>query len=129
MSINNFGTPNNLSLPISGKNIERNDTVKFTGRHIYLSVDICGDEGGNCESVPTITVATSDRKRREVFSNLGSLHSVARLGDINHEHTRERKKRSESTDGLLKAGGKLLDRSPDGFFIEMLKTIVKPVYN
>ena len=71
----------------------------------------------------------SERKRREVFSNLGSLHSVARLGDINHEHTTERKKRSAFTDGLLKAGGKLLDGSPGGFFVEMLKTIAKPVYN
>ena len=66
----------------------------------------------------------SDRKRREVFSNL-----ITRLGDLNHEHTTERKKRSEFTDGLLKARGKLLDGSPRGFFVEMLETIAKPMYN
>ena len=33
------------------------------------------------------------------------------------------------TDGLLKVGEKLLDGSPGGFFVEMLKTIAKPVYN
>ena len=33
----------------------------------------------------------------------------------------DRKKRSGFTDGLLKAGEKLFDRSPRGFFVEMLK--------
>ena len=37
---------------------ERNDTVRNTGRHNYLPIDICGDEGENCERVPKITVET-----------------------------------------------------------------------
>ena len=41
----------------------------------------------------------------------------------------DRKKRSGFTDGLLKAGKKLRDGSPGGFFVEMLKTLAKPVYN
>ena len=40
-----------------------------------------------------------------------------------------RGKRSNFTDGLLSAGEKLLDGSPGGFFVEILKTIAKPVYN
>ena len=64
-----------------------------------------------------------------MFSNLGALHSITKLGGLNHGNTMEWKKRSEFTDGLLKAGGKLLDGSPGGFFVEMLKTIAKPVYN
>ena len=41
----------------------------------------------------------------------------------------DRKERSGFTDELLKAGEKLLDGSPGGFFVYMLKTIAKPVYN
>ena len=41
----------------------------------------------------------------------------------------DRKKRSEFTDGLMKAGEKLSDGNPGGFFIEMLKIIAKTVYN
>ena len=41
----------------------------------------------------------------------------------------EQKKRSGFTDELLKAGEKLLEGSPGGFFVEMLKTMAKPVYN
>ena len=40
-----------------------------------------------------------------------------------------REKRSEFGDGILRAGEKLLDGSPGGFFVEMLKTLAKPVYN
>ena len=64
-------------------------------------------------------MVTSDRRRRDVFSNLGALHNIAKLEDLNHEHIMEQKKRSRFTDGLLKAGEKLLDGSPG----------VKPVYN
>ena len=39
-----------------------------------------------------------------------------------------RNKRSEFSDGLLKAGKKLLDGSPGKFFVDMLKTISKLVY-
>ena len=40
-----------------------------------------------------------------------------------------RQKRSGFTSGLIKAGEKLLDGSPGGFFIVMVKTIAKPIYN
>merc|ERR1712243_329700 len=38
-------------------------------------------------------------------------------------------KRSGFTSGLIKAGKKLLDGSPEGFLVEMVKTIAKPIYN
>ena len=38
-------------------------------------------------------------------------------------------KRSGFTSGLIKAGEKLLDGSPGGFLVEMVKTIAKPIYN
>ena len=82
---------------------ERNDTVRNTGRHKYLPVDICGDEGENCECVPKITVVTSDRRRKEVFSNLGALHNLARLEDLDLKDAAKWKKRSGFTDGLSKA--------------------------
>ena len=40
-----------------------------------------------------------------------------------------RKKRSGFTTGLIKAGEKLLDGSPGGFLVEMVKTLIKPFYN
>ena len=40
-----------------------------------------------------------------------------------------RQKRSGFTSGLIKAGEKLLDGSPGGFLVEMVKTIAKPIYN
>ena len=73
-------------------------------------------------------MVTSDRRRRDVFSNLGALHILERLEDLDLEDATDQKKRSGFTDGLLKAREKLLDGSPSGFFMEMLKTIVKPVY-
>ena len=30
---------------------ERNDTVRNTGRHKYLPINICGNEGENCKQV------------------------------------------------------------------------------
>ena len=38
-------------------------------------------------------------------------------------------KRSSFTNGIIKAGEKLLDGSPGGFLVEMVKTIAKPIYN
>ena len=108
---------------------ERNDTVRITGRHKYLPINICRNEGENSEQIPRITVKTLDRKKRGVFSNLRALHNIAKLEDLDLEDVAEQKKISGFTDGLLKAGEKLLDGSPSGFFIEMLKTIAKPVYN
>ena len=106
---------------------ERNDTVRNTGRPKYLPVKICGD---NCDIVTKQNaVMNPDRRRRDIFSNLGALHSLARLEDLDVEDVTDRKKRSRFTDGLLKAREKLLDGSPGGFFVEMLKTIAKPVYN
>ena len=58
--------------------------------------------------------------------NLGAMHSIMNLENIN---ITDRKKRSEFTDRLIKAGGKLLEESPGRFFVEMLKTIAKPIYN
>ena len=40
-----------------------------------------------------------------------------------------RQKRSGFTTGLIKAGEKLLDGSPGGFLVEMVKTLAKPIYN
>ena len=40
-----------------------------------------------------------------------------------------RQKRSSFTTGLIKAGEKLLDGSPGGFLVEMVKTLAKPIYN
>ena len=62
-------------------------------------------------------MVTSDRRRRDVFSNLGALHNLARLENLVLEDTTDQKKRSGFTDGLLKAGEKLLDGSPGGFFL------------
>ena len=39
-----------------------------------------------------------------------------------------RQKQSGFTTGLIKAGEKLLDRSPGGFLVEMVKTLAKPIY-
>ena len=39
------------------------------------------------------------------------------------------RQRRSFTSGLIKAGEKLLDGSPDGFIVEMFKTIAKPIYN
>ena len=40
-----------------------------------------------------------------------------------------RQKRSSFTTGLIKVGEKLLDGSPGGFLVEMVKTLEKPIYN
>merc|ERR1711867_357249 len=40
-----------------------------------------------------------------------------------------RQKRSSFTSGLIKACEKLLDGSPGGFLVEMVKTLAKPIYN
>ena len=43
------------------------------------------------------------------------------MEDINVSRYMERKERSGFTDILLKAGEKLLDRSPGGFFVKIVK--------
>ena len=89
---------------------ERNYTVRNTGCPKYLPVKTCGDDGVNCELIVKHNpVMSTDRRKRDVFSNLGVLHNL----DI--EDTMDRKKRRGFTDGLLKAGKKLLDGSPGGF--------------
>ena len=40
-----------------------------------------------------------------------------------------RQKQSRFTTGLIKAGEKLLDGSPGGFLVKMVKTLAKPIYN
>ena len=109
---------------------ERDDTVRNTGLPKYLPIEACGDDGVNCELIVKNNAARStDRRKRGVFSNLGALHNLAKIEEIDVEEYMDRKKRSDFTDGLLKARKKLLDGSPGGFFVEMLKTITKPVYN
>ena len=75
----------------------------------------------------------TSRKRRGMFTNanmvVGALHSLSKVEEIDGAEYMDRKKRSGFTDGLLKAGEKLLDGSPGGFFVEIIKTFAKPVYN
>ena len=59
---------------------------------------------------------------------VGALHSLQKLRRLTLQSIWT-KKRNGFTDGLLKAGEKLLDGNPGGFFVEMQKTIAKPVYN
>ena len=70
-------------------------------------------------------VTSQDRSRRNVFSNPDVIHNLTNFAYLNLEvlNITDRKKRSEFTDGLLNAGGKLLDGNPGGFFVEMLKTM------
>ena len=65
---------------------KRNDTVRNTGRPKYLPVKICEDDGANCELiVKHNAVRNIDRRKRGVFSNLGALHNLARIEDIDVE--------------------------------------------
>ena len=52
---------------------------------------------------------------------MGALHYLAKIEEIDIEEYMDRKKRSGFTDRFLKTGEKLLDGSPGGFFVEMLK--------
>ena len=58
---------------------ERNDTIQNTGRHKYLPINICENEGENCVQISKIDAKPSDRIRREVFSNLRDLPHIAKL--------------------------------------------------
>ena len=60
---------------------ERNDTVRDTGRYIYLPVNSCGDRGENCKSIPRSTMVASGRRKRDIFSTLRDLHSIAGIED------------------------------------------------
>ena len=65
---------------------ERNDTVRNIGRPKYLPVEICGDDEVNCDHVTKQNaLITSDRRRRDFFSNLGALYNLARLEDYDIE--------------------------------------------
>ena len=101
----------------------RNDVDKKTGRPKYIPVEACED---NC-SVDT----SQDKNTRNIFSNLDVIHNLMNFAYLILDvlNITDRKKRSTFTDGLLNAGGKLLNGNPGGFFVEMLKTIAKPVYN
>ena len=69
---------------------ERNDTVRNIGRPKYLPVEICGDDEVNCDCVTNQNALTaSDRRIRDVFSNLGALHNLARLEDLDLEDISE----------------------------------------
>ena len=43
---------------------EGNDTIRNTGRHKYLPINICGNERKNCERLPKNDVKLSERRRR-----------------------------------------------------------------
>ena len=60
-------------------------------------------------------------------SLIWELCTILRVEDIDIEEYRDPKKRSGFTDGLLKAGEKLLDGSLGGFFIEMVKKLANRV--
>ena len=96
---------------------KRNDTVRNTGRPKYLPIKTCGDNGVNCELiVKHNAMRSTDRRKRDVFSNLGALHNLAKIEDIDVDEYMDRNKKIGFTDELLKAGEKLLDGSPGGFF-------------
>ena len=102
---------------------QRSDINKKTGRPKYIPVEACKD---NC-SINT----SQDKDTRNIYSNPDVVHNLTNFAYLNLDvlNITDRKKRSTFTDGLLNAGGKLLDGNPGGFFVEMLKTIAKPVYN
>ena len=64
---------------------ERNDTIRHTGRPKYLPVEVCGDDEVNCDRVTNQNALTALDRRRNVFSNLGALHNLARLEDLDNE--------------------------------------------
>ena len=78
---------------------------------------------GNC-SINT----SQDKDTRNIYSNPDVVHNLTNFAYLNLDvlNITDRKKRSTFTDGLLNAGGKLLNGNPGGFFVEMLKTIAKP---
>ena len=45
------------------------------------------------------------------------------------KYLQTRRQRRSFTLGLIRAGEKLLDGSPGGFLVEMVKTIAKPIFN
>ena len=45
------------------------------------------------------------------------------------KYLQSRKQRRSFTSELIKAGEKLLDGSPGGFLVEIIKTIAKPIFN
>ena len=100
---------------------KRNDTVRSTGCPKYLPIKTCENDRVNCELIMKANAARNmDRRKRGVFTNMGALHSLAKIEEIDIEEYMDRKKRSGFTDGLLKSGEKLLDGIPGGFFVEML---------
>ena len=63
---------------------KRNDTVRNTGRPKYLPIKTCGDDEVNCKLiVKNNTAMSTDRRKRGIFSNLGALHSHAKIEEMN----------------------------------------------
>ena len=58
------------------------------------------------------------RSKRGVFTNMGAMHSLAKIEDIDILEYIERKKRNEFTDELLRAEENLFDGNLGGFFIK-----------
>ena len=107
---------------------KRTDTVKSTGYPKYLPIKTYENDGVDYGTiVKTDAAMDTGRKRRGVFTNanmvMGALHSLSKVEEIDVAEYMDRKKRSGFTNGLLKARVKLLDGSPGGLFVEMLKPL------
>ena len=94
--------------------------MKSTGRPKYLPIKTYENDGVNYRTiVKTNTAMDTGRKKRGVFTNanmvVGALHSLSKVEEIDVVEYMDRKKRSDFTDELLKAGEKLLDGSPGVF--------------
>ena len=98
--------------------VNRKDLATKTGHPKYLPVDTCKNYGINCEPIMKHKdVRSTERTKRgvispSVFTNIRGMHHLADLKDINIARYMERKKISNFTNGLIKAGEKLFDRSP-----------------
>ena len=107
--------------------------VRKTGCTKYLPISVSENDDIN-HGIIVVTDAAMRRSNRgiillSVFTNVGGIHRLANLKDINIASYIERKKRSYFTERLIKADDKLLDGSPGGFFVEMLKTVARPIYH
>ena len=81
----------------------------------YLLIMVSMNDNIN-HGIIVVTDAAMRRSKRgvippSVFTNVGGIHRLAYLKDINIARYMERKKRSQFTKGLLKTGEKLLDGS------------------
>ena len=74
---------------------KRNDTVRNTGRPKYLPIKTYKNHGVKYELIVKNNAERStNRRKRGVFTNMGALHSLANIEEINVEEYMERKKRN-----------------------------------